>query len=36
MYVIIFAIVGIIMLLAKKFDKSNITKEILEESKKVK
>ena len=36
MYVIIFVIVGIIMLLAKKFDKSNITKEILEESKKVK
>ncbi len=30
MYVIIFVIVGIIMLLAKKFDKSNITKEILE------
>lgn len=36
MYVFIFVIVGIIMLLAKKFDKSNITKEILEESKKVK
>lgn len=36
MYIIIFVIVGIIMLLAKKFDKSNTTKEILEESKKVK
>ncbi len=36
MYAVIFVIVGIILLLAKKFDKSNITQEILEESKKVK
>lgn len=36
MYVGIFVIVGIVILLAKKFDKSEITKEILEETKKVK
>lgn len=36
MYAVIFVIVGIILLLAKKFDKSNIIQEILEESKKVK
>lgn len=35
MYVGIFVIVGIAILLAKKFDKTEITKEILEETKKV-
>ncbi len=36
MYVGIFVVVGIAILLAKKFDKTEITKEILEETKKVK
>ena len=36
MYMGIFVVVGIVILLAKKFDKSEITKEILEETKKVK
>ena len=35
MYVGIFVVVGIAILLAKKFDKTEITKEILEETKKV-
>ena len=35
MYGIIFLIVGIVALVAKKFDKSNITKDILDESKKI-
>lgn len=35
MYVRIFVVVGIAILLAKKFDKTEITKEILEETKKV-
>ncbi len=36
MYVGIFVVIGIAILLAKKFDKTEITKEILEETKKVK
>ena len=36
MYAIIFAIIAVVMVLMKKFDKSNITKKIIEESKKVK
>ena len=36
MYVGIFVVVGIVILIAKKFDKTEITKEILEETKKVK
>ena len=36
MYIGIFVVVGIVILLAKKFDKTEITKEILEETKKVK
>ena len=35
MYVGIFVVIGIVILLAKKFDKTEITKEILEETKKV-
>ena len=36
MYALIFLVIGIAIILAKKFDKSNITKDILEESKKLK
>ena len=36
MYAVIFIIVGIVIVLMSKLDKSNTTKEILEETKKVK